>query len=137
MRRNLMADPISDAFLQGQGVPVDPHDIEAELTRLWGPAAERAGGPDLEHPTVTRVVLANLVVGSKRADAERIDGTLDTVVQRYPSRAIVLRQTDEAGRQVSAEVSALCHLPAPGMPQVCSERIVLRAGPEGLDLLPG
>jgi glucose-6-phosphate dehydrogenase assembly protein OpcA len=132
-----MPDTTSDAFLQGQGIPVDPHQIDTELTKLWGPAAERVGGPEVEHPTVTRVVLANLVVGSKLADAARIDGTLDTVVQRYPCRAIVLRQTDEPGREVKAEVSALCHLPAPGMPQVCSERIVLRAGRQALDLLPG
>ena len=43
----------------------------------------------------------------------------------------------EPGRNVAAEVSALCHLPAPGLPQVCSERIVLRAGPQAGDLLPG
>ena len=34
-------------------------------------------------------------------------------------------------------MSALCHLPAPGLPQVCSERIVLRAGPKAIDLIPG
>src|SRR5882757_4598838 len=132
-----MADATTDAFLQGQGIPVDPNRIETELTRLWGPAAQRAGGPDVENPTVTRVVLANLVVGTRGSDAGRIEGVLDTVVTRYPCRAIVLRQGDEPGRHVSAEISALCHLPAPGMPQVCSERIVLRAGSQGLDLLPG
>jgi hypothetical protein len=45
--------------------------------------------------------------------------------------------TDEPGKAIKAEVSALCHLPAPGLPQVCSERIVLRAGPEARVLLPG
>ena len=39
-----MSETSSDAFLSGQSIPVDPHDIETELTRLWGPAAERAGG---------------------------------------------------------------------------------------------
>ena len=53
---------VSDDFLSGQGVPVDLHDVETELTRLWGPAAERAGGPVPEQPNVTRIVLANLVV---------------------------------------------------------------------------
>ncbi|HEV3164573.1 MAG TPA: glucose-6-phosphate dehydrogenase assembly protein OpcA [Isosphaeraceae bacterium] len=132
-----MPDTPSDAFLQGQGIPVELSHIDTELTRLWGPAAQQVGGPDLENPTVTRVVLANLVVGSKLAEASKIDGVLDTVVERYPCRAIVLRQTGEGDRQVQADVSALCHLPAPGMPQVCSERIVLRAGPQALDLLPG
>lgn len=131
-----MPDTSANDFLKGEGIPVDPRDIEDKLIQLWGPAAERMGGPELEHPTVTRVVLANLVVGSRLADAAPIDATLDTVVERYPCRAIVLRQTEEAARKVSAEVSALCHLPAPGMPQVCSERIVLRAGKTSLDLLP-
>ena len=72
-----MPDSSTDAFLQGQGIPVDPRSIEAELIRLWGPAAERLGGPDLEHPTVTRVVLANLVVGTRPADAA------DTAFQRF------------------------------------------------------
>ncbi len=56
---------------------------------------------------------------------------------RYPCRTIVLSRTDAPGRSLAAEVSALCHLPAPGLPQVCSERIVLRAGPEATGLLPG
>src|SRR5687767_5780061 len=124
-----MTDASSDAFLSGQGIPVDPHDIEAALPRLWGPAAERVGGPSPENPNVTRIVLANLVVATRMADAPRLDGVLDTLTARFPCRAIVLLRTDEPDRRVSAEVSALCHLPAPGMPQVCSERIVLSAGP--------
>src|SRR5947209_6818948 len=132
-----MANATSDAFLSGQGVPVDLARIEDELAQLWGPAAEREGGPDLEHPAVTRVALANLVVAALKADPGRLEGVLDTVVARYPCRAIVLRQDERPGREVSAEVAALCHLPAPGLPQVCSERIVLTAGAGGLDLLPG
>lgn len=132
-----MATATSDDFLSGQGVPVELNDIETELTRLWGPAAEKVGGPDLEHPNVTRVALANLVVLRRSADAGRLESVLDTVAARYPCRTIVCCRSDEPGRAIRAEVSALCHLPAPGLPQVCSERIVLRAGPDSGDLLPG
>jgi glucose-6-phosphate dehydrogenase assembly protein OpcA len=132
-----MAEATSEAFLSGQGIPVEPGQVEAELTRLWGPAAERAGGPELESPNVTRIVLANLVVEVGPGCPECLEATLDTVVERHPSRSIVLRRTQDAGRGVSAEVAALCHLPSADRPQVCSERIVLRAGPEALDLLPG
>jgi hypothetical protein len=59
------------------------------------------------------------------------------VIARFPCRAIVVRGTDDPERHISAEVSALCHLPAPGLPQVCSERILLRAGPQAIDLVPG
>src|SRR5437588_4989658 len=99
-----MAESSTDAFLNGQGVPVELHDIETELTRLWGPAAERAGGPDLETPHVTRIVLANLVVMSRPGDEEQLGAVLDTVTARYPSRTIVLRRTDGPDRALAAEV---------------------------------
>jgi glucose-6-phosphate dehydrogenase assembly protein OpcA len=127
----------SDAFLSGQGIPVGLRDIETELARLWGPAAEREGGPNLERPTVTRVVLSNLVVADFTTDPGRAEGELEELTARYPCRAIVLRPSESASRTVTAEISAACHLPAPGRPQVCAERIVLRAGAEALDLLPG
>jgi glucose-6-phosphate dehydrogenase assembly protein OpcA len=127
----------SDAFLSGEGIPVDLHNIETELIRLWGPAAERAGSPVPEQPTVTRIVLANLVVFGQSTDPARLRAALDTVTTRFPSRTIVVLPSDLPGRSVAAEVSALCHLPAPGLPQVCSERIVLRAGPQAGDLMPG
>jgi glucose-6-phosphate dehydrogenase assembly protein OpcA len=132
-----MAETSSDAFLSGEGIPVDLHDIETELVRLWGPAAERAGGPDLESPHVTRVVLANLVVEGGDASAAGLKQVLDAVTAQYPCRTIVLRRTEDSARAIAAEVSALCYIPAPGLPQVCSERIVLRGGPQATTLLPG
>ena len=132
-----MSDTSSDAFLSGQGIAVAPNRIEDELTRLWGPAAEEVGGPEIDHPNVTRIVLANLIVQADCENARCIVATLDEVVARFPSRSIVLGLTGDTGREIGAEVAALCHLPAPGMPQVCSERILLTAGPTAFDLLPG
>jgi glucose-6-phosphate dehydrogenase assembly protein OpcA len=132
-----MPDAMTDSFLAGQGIPVDPAQVETELTKLWGPAAEQAGGPELENPHVTRIALANLVVERLVGECEPLCGVLETVLARFPCRAIVLRGSDEPMRRIAAEVSALCHLPAPGLPQVCSERIVLRAGPNAVDLVPG
>jgi glucose-6-phosphate dehydrogenase assembly protein OpcA len=134
-----MIESATDAFLSGQGLAVEPGRVEAELSRLWGPAAERVGGPVVDNPHVTRVVLTNLVVEAEEATAAVTFATLDAVIARFPSRAIVLGRTpaDGEARSVKAEIAALCHLPAPGLPQVCSERIILRAGPASLDLLPG
>src|SRR5215470_12830791 len=132
-----MPDAITDSFLAGQGIPVDLAQAETELMKLWGPAAEQAGGPELENPHVTRIALANLVVECLAGSCESLCGVLETVIARFPCRAIVLRGSDDPGRRIAAEVSALCHLPAPGLPQVCSERIVLRAGPNAIDLVPG
>jgi len=136
-----MTEAAPDDFLSGQGVPVALADIERELTRLWGPAAEEAGGSqgDRDPSHRTRVVLANLVAVGRTTDPRlpQLQAALEVVTARHPSRTIVLRRSEEPGRTIRAEVSALCHLPAPGLPQVCSERIVLLAGPEAGDLLPG
>jgi glucose-6-phosphate dehydrogenase assembly protein OpcA len=127
----------TDDFLSGQGVPVELADVEAELSRLWGPAAEQVGGPEVENPHVTRIALTNLVVFGHCGDSARLAGVLDTVAAQHPSRTIVLSRTDDPDPAIRAEVSALCHLPAPGLPQVCSERIVLRAGTNAAKLVPG
>src|SRR5262249_42881486 len=126
-----------DSFLEGQGIPVDLRDIETELAKLWGPAAEQVGGPELDNPHVTRIVLANLVVECLEGDGECLRGVLETVIARFPCRATVMRGSNDPNRRITAEVSALCHLPAPGLPQVCSERILLRAGPNALYMIPG
>lgn len=127
----------SDAFLSGEGIPVPLGQVENELARLWGPAAEREGGPDLDQPTVTRLVLANLVVCDLLSNGARVRELVEGVSRAYPCRMIVLRPSAEPSGSVRAEVSAVCHLPAPGLPQVCSERIVLQAPRENLALLPG
>lgn len=131
-----MSNSVSNPFLEGQGVPVALADVEGELVRLWGPAAIQAGGDQADAPAVTRVVLANLIVECLD-DPARVASVLETVMARYPCRAIVLCSSDATGRGIEAEASALCHLPAPGLPQVCSERIVLRAGPSAHGLFPG
>lgn len=134
-----MAETSSDAFLEGRGIPVGLPEVNTALEQLWGPAAERLGGPEPEDPNVTRVVLGNLIVERLDSDpgAESLGRVLETVVTRFPCRTIVLRRSDDAERRIAAEVSAVCHLPDPGRPQVCSERIVLTAGEGAVDMIPG
>ena len=84
----------ADAFLTGHGVAVPLGEIETALTQLWGPAAEREGGPPLDHPTVTRVALANLVVGALDDPTDRVGSLLQAVLSSYPSRAIVARSNE-------------------------------------------
>ncbi|MGO9597865.1 MAG: glucose-6-phosphate dehydrogenase assembly protein OpcA [Isosphaeraceae bacterium] len=127
----------TDAFLQGQGIPVDLRDVEMTLERLWGPAADVLGGPERENPNLTRIVLANLVIERLSKAAPSLRPVVEEVVARYPCRAIVVRDSDDKERRITAEVSAFCHLPEPGTPQVCSERILLRAGPNSEGLIAG
>ncbi len=132
-----MSVAATDSFLEGQGIPVELPNIENELLKLWGPAAEQVGGPELENPNVTRIVLANLVVERLIGHCESLGPVVETVIARFPCRTIVVVGSDDPERRIKAEVSALCHLPAPGLPQVCSERIVLRAGLDAAGLVPG
>lgn len=136
-----MAETSSDAFLEGRGIPVGLPEVNTALEQLWGPAAERLGGPEPEDPNVTRVVLGNLIVERLDPDpgvgSETLGRVLETVVTRFPCRTIVLRRSDDAERRIGAEVSAVCHLPDPGRPQVCSERIVLTVGEGASDMIPG
>lgn len=134
--RTIAEQQRTEAFLDGQGIEVGLPQIENELEALWGPAAEQAGGPEVEQPSVTRVVLANVVVGAMQADRQRVGETIDAITTQYPSRVLVLRP-GAPDNELTAEVSAVCHLPAPGRPQVCSERIVLHAGRGAEELLPG
>ena len=135
-----MASATTDDFLSGRGVPVELHGIETELERLWRPAADEAKGDGdattRDRPTSpgSSCRISSSWAGIGRGGLEEV---LDTVSTRHPSRTIQILRTDDPGRSLSAEISALCHLPAPGLPQVCSERIVLRAGPKASDLVPG
>lgn len=132
-----MSSSTVEAFYEGQGIPVELNEVEQALDQLWGPAAEKAGGPELESPAVTRVVLANVVIVHFGSNRPEMETTIEAITTQYPSRMIVLRHDPGAGRKLLTEVSAQCHLPAPGRPQVCSEQIILRTSVEGRDLLPG
>jgi hypothetical protein len=132
-----MSEPASEAFLNGEGIPVALHQIEQALEDLWGPAADREGGPEHQNPTVTRLILSNLVVADLTNQPARLDPLLESLSRRYPSRIILLRTAPGVSRTLAADVAALCHLPTAGRPQVCSERIVLKAPSAAYDLLPG
>ncbi len=132
-----MTDATTAPLIDGLGIPVELRNVEAELARLWGPAALELSGSEQESAHVTRVVLANLVLECLDQDVQALEPVLAMVVERFPCRTIVLCKSDDPARKVTAQISALCHLPSPGQPQVCSEQIVLRAGPNAIDLLPG
>jgi len=128
-------DTISQ-FFSGVPVPVRPAAIERELAALWKPASEQVAKGS--GAGVTRVCLANLVVIGHARDAAWIGGALHGLSARYPCRMIWLElddASDDAGFR--AEVTALCHLPSPGNPQVCSELILLHTGWGGVAGVPG
>ena len=125
-------------FSKARGSPSIFPKIETELAKLWGPAAEQIGGPELENPHVTRIVLANLVVECLDGDGESLGPVLETVIARFPCRAIVVRGVRRPGapdqrRGVGALPPArtrACRRSAPS--GSCCE-----PGPKAVDLIPG
>ena len=125
-----------DQFLSGLPVPVEPAAIERELAALWKPASEASA----ENPSdaVTRVCLANLLAVGRASDQAWHGRALHNLSARFPCRILWLQLDDSsADDSLHAAVAALCHLPSPGNPQVCSELINLRTGRGGTAAVPG
>ena len=116
-----------DAFLAGRLAQVDIRKIENELTRLWTKAADSSTGE--AYPQVVRACSANLVLYTDRQDALNADANLlDEIVHAHPSRAILAICRPAEQRNLSAWVTARCHLASgPETKQVCSEQITVLA----------
>jgi hypothetical protein len=96
--------------------------IETALSALWR-------SPDPEHPeaNASRICSANLIVVADADNQHDILNTLGELSTTYPARTIViLREEAPKNARIRASVSAVCHMPQPERPQVCSEQIILR-----------
>lgn len=104
--------------------PVDVRRIERELTEMW---SEPPAGASGDVP-VTRACMSNLIVfAPDRTDAENLGEELLPIVERHPSRILMLvGETHASDAELEAYVSALCHLGERGR-QVCSEHVVIGA----------
>ena len=123
-------------FLEGGAITVEPAKIEHTLAELWAPAAEAAAdGPG--GPAVTKVSLGTICVVTSAAREREVGDLWNRLSERHPSRAILVVIDPHADSALTSQVSAACHLAAPSQPQVCSERIRLGVGPDGLDRLVG
>ncbi len=115
-----------------------PEQVERALAALWGPA-----GTDVARESpATRVSLANLVVIGSLAESSALLESLSELATVFPARTLlVLDDPSVDSAAIRASVSAVCHVPQPGEPQVCAEQIVLRtsledAGDLGRTILP-
>jgi len=126
-----MAEEKLPALLTAEGAELtDPEQVERALAALWKPPP--AFGPRDATQQATRVCAANLVAVAGQQDWTRLGHVLGELSPDYPTRTIVWLVPDTARtrrarhRSVRGWVFALCHLPQPSRPQVCSEQIVLR-----------
>jgi hypothetical protein len=107
---------------------VDLASIERELAALWD-----AG----EGQPVTRACISNLLVycGSQ-AEAERIPEEIAGIVERYPSRVLLLvGEQGASGEPVETFVSAVCHR-ADARRKICSEHVTVSADRKVVHRLP-
>ena len=122
-------DPQPASLFDPEGRPLtDPSQVEHALASLWKP-------PPAQHEAAvaSRICKGNLVVVGLSAAWPRLSDVLGELSPLVPSRTVVLllEEADPSGsegvRGYRASVSALCHVPQPGRPQVCCEQIVLRS----------
>ncbi len=105
--------------------PVNIAELEAELSALWRSAAE---DPETHHPVTRACALTLLVYVENEQVARQATNLIAEVTHQNPCRAVVM--IAESGAEpagLEAEISAHCHLPAPGEKQVCCEQISLWA----------
>src|SRR5262245_45492119 len=113
-----------ETFTAGEVLAVNVAAIEKELTAVWREAAEDKGH------AVTRACRWNLVVRTDSIDAfNKVQAVVAEISVALPSRAIVLCLEDPhaSTREISAGISAFCHLVDQGKRQVCTEEIILSA----------
>lgn len=131
----MSTEPRTREFLEGGAIAVAPADIDHALAALWKPVTQQ--GDDDQRPGVTRLSLGTLVVVADAAREGAIGRLCNQVSASHPSRALLVVIDPAHEATWSASISASCHLPSPDRPQVCSERILLRTGPDGVPGLPG
>src|SRR5436190_22593522 len=110
-----------ETFTAGTETAVDVARVERQLRELWQLAAESENGQ------ITRASLFNLVAYTE-TDAARDHATevISTLTSRHPCRAIVL-QAQPGADELSASITAHCHLAGGGHKQVCCEQISINA----------
>jgi len=107
---------------------VDVRSLEHELSRLWDQHTDDDGD-------VTRAVMSNLLIISDGTDDETtLAEEIATIVQRHPSRVLLLVADDTATHEVRASVAAHCWLAGRGR-QICSEHVTLRTHGDDVERL--
>jgi glucose-6-phosphate dehydrogenase assembly protein OpcA len=131
-----VADPVTSAEAdEGRALfpprRVEVAAIERELEGLLGPAEAGDEAP------ITRAAMSNVVVYCEDdAQAGRVRDELSGILERHPSRVLVLVAAAEAVRAgIEASVWAQCSL-AGGGRQICEEHVSVRAAPGAARRLP-
>ncbi len=117
-----------ETFAAGVETVVDVAQIERQLHELWRLAGESSETKSSQQQ-ITRACLFNfIVVCGTDAERDHATETISTLTMRHPCRAIVLlAQPAAKPMELSAAISAHCHLAGGERKQVCCEQIAIRA----------
>lgn len=111
--------------LQDRPIAISPASIEEEFTRVWRETTSAAGGDE----SLVRLRVLNFVgVGPETWTVERFERVMESLPQRHPCRG-VLAVTSPDRRGLEASISAHCWRTSTAGRHVCSEEVVLKAGP--------
>ena len=112
-----------ETFTAGNETAVDVARIERQLRELWRLAAESEKGQ------ITRASLFNFVAYTETdTDRDHATEVISTLTSRHPCRAIVLlAKPAEPVDELTASITAHCHLAGGGRKQVCCEQISMYA----------
>jgi len=99
---------------------IKPEKILRDLGELWTSLATGEGAST----GVLRACAMTLVVAAESdADAQAVGETLAELMHEHPSRAIVLRLSQDESAELQARVFAQCWMPFGGRQQICCEEI--------------
>jgi len=116
-----------ETFTAGVETGVDVAQIDRQLHELWQLAAESEKDPTQRQ--ITRACLFNFIVLSETdAETAHASEVISTLTSHHPCRAIVLSlASNSSTSELSASISAHCHLAGTGQKQVCCEQIAIHA----------
>ena len=110
--------------LSDHAVSIEPAEIEAEFTRIWQETA--ASGTD--ESSIRLRVLNFVGIGIGKEAEARFEAVMGALPERHPCRGI-LAVSSLSEDTVEASIAAHCWRTAGGGRHVCSEEVLLRAGP--------
>ncbi len=115
------------------GKGIDAARLERELNAMWAGMSAPEGGT--QSAGVVRACVLNLVVYAEGPDERaEVDELLSEVVERHPSRAIVLAAERGASEpRLEAFVSTRCQLSSRGSKRICGEQITIEAAGSAVD----
>lgn len=114
---------------------VAPDQILSDLSNLWVDLARQAG--DDGSTGVLRACTMTLIVLAEHADDEQSIGeTLAQLMPEHPSRAIVIRVTPSAERELASRVFSQCWVSFGERRHICAEEIEITSSATALEEIP-